>query len=63
MEYKMKTAEPKKSKEEEVVKIVDQFHKGVLDVNAPAFMPRPNSEHKDKALELDEVVEIITKDY
>jgi hypothetical protein len=43
-EYKANTTEAQKTKEEEVVEIVDKFRKGVLDVYAQEFTPRQTSE-------------------
>lgn len=45
--------------ESKVVKIVDQFRNGVLNVEAEVFKPRTNSGLKANNLEADEVVEII----
>jgi hypothetical protein len=61
-EYEANTTETQKTKEEEVVEIVDQFRKGVLDVNAQEFTPRHTSERKSVILEPNEVVEIIKED-
>jgi hypothetical protein len=42
-----------------VVRIIDQFCKGGLDVNVKEFASHTNLENKSKDLEPDEVVEII----
>jgi hypothetical protein len=39
-EYEANTTSTQKSKKEEVIEIIDKFHKGGLDVNVQEFMPR-----------------------
>jgi hypothetical protein len=39
--------------------IVDQYCKGVLDINAPAFIPRINLKREIDFLESDEILEIV----
>jgi hypothetical protein len=58
-EYEANTTESQKSQEEEVVDIVDQYRKGVLDVNAPAFTPKFIPKREIDFLESDEILEIV----
>jgi hypothetical protein len=51
-----------KDKEEEVVQIINQFCKGVLDVNMPIFMPQQKLKEKESTVNVDEVVDIIKED-
>jgi hypothetical protein len=61
-EYKNQNTNSQKPKEEEVVRIIDQFCKGDLDANAREFILLTNLEYRLKALGPDEVVEIIEQD-